>query len=274
MSNCVASNCGLLYPIGILVNLMLSGLMGLVGQGVRAAVGLKSAATLAAGSPTQQSQFNAAYFFLSLMVGLIAGILAGLALMATADNLATFHPDLKTLLGIAAAGYAGTDFIENAFTHLIPGIGTTTNVPPTVTTPPAAPPVPTAPTPPAAPSAPTAPTPPAAPPVPTAPTPPAAPPAPAAGDVPPPNPPPATVPVRLALSGVDPSTVALKVDGRSVDVNANGYAELILETGIAHTVTASGTKADAAVSGQMMISVSPDDVDKAYELTLSSGSQG
>jgi hypothetical protein len=76
------------------------------------------------------------------------------------------------------------------------------------------------------------------------------------------------------VSGVDPSTVTLKVDGRSVDVDANGYTELILEAGIAHTITASGTEAGAAVSGEIMISVSPDDLDKAYELTLSSGSQG
>src|ERR1700758_4971538 len=109
--------------VGILENILLFGLMGLVGQGIRAAVGLKSAATLAAGTPTQQSQFNAAYFFLSLMIGFIAGILAGLGLMAASKDLTTFHPDLTTLLGIAAAGYAGTDFIENAFTHLIPGMG-------------------------------------------------------------------------------------------------------------------------------------------------------
>ena len=57
----------------VLVALLLSGLMGLLGQGVRAAVGLKSAATLSAGAPTQQSQFNAAYFGLSLMIGFIAG---------------------------------------------------------------------------------------------------------------------------------------------------------------------------------------------------------
>ena len=64
----------------VLVALLLSGLMGLLGQGIRAAVGLKSAATLAAGAPAQQSQFNAAYFGLSLMIGFIAGILAGIGI--------------------------------------------------------------------------------------------------------------------------------------------------------------------------------------------------
>jgi predicted chitinase len=107
--------------------LLLFGLMGLLGQGIRAAVGLKSAATLSAGAPTQQSEFNAAYFGLSLMIGFIAGVLAGIGLMAASTDLKTMMGtlDLKTLLGVAAAGYAGADFIENAFTRLIPGMGTT-----------------------------------------------------------------------------------------------------------------------------------------------------
>lgn len=245
MNNCTASSCGVLYAVGMLVNLLLFGLMGLLGQGVRAAVGLKSAATLTAGIPTQQSQFNAAYFFLSLMIGFIAGILAGLGLMAASKDLTTFHPELSTLLGIAAAGYAGADFIENTFTHLIPGIGNTAGG--------------------------------------------AAPgggggasgggAAPGGGaasgtPVPPRNPPPATVPVRLAVTGADPRTLMLEVDGRSTGVDANGFAELILESGITHTVAAKGTTVTAtgtgtAVSGQITILVTPDDLDKAYELTLS-----
>jgi hypothetical protein len=86
-----------------LVALLLSGLMGLLGQGIRAAVGLKSAATLAAGVPSQQSQFNAAYFGLSLMIGFIAGVLAGIGLFETGTSL-TNNLQLTTLLGIAAAG--------------------------------------------------------------------------------------------------------------------------------------------------------------------------
>jgi esterase/lipase superfamily enzyme/predicted chitinase len=125
----------------LLVNLLIFGLMGLVGQGIRATVGLKSAATLAAGLPTRQSQFHTAYFFVSLMIGFIVGILAGLGLMAAANRLTNFYPDFSTLLGIAAAGYAGTDFIENAFTRILPGIGAAPR-----TTPPAAEPAPVPPT--------------------------------------------------------------------------------------------------------------------------------
>ena len=108
----------------VLVGLLLSGLMGLLGQGIRAVVGLKSAATLSAGVPTQQSEFNVAYFGLSLMIGFIAGVLAGIGIGV--DQVAKVTPDnLKLLLGIAAAGYAGADFIENAFTRLIPGLAVT-----------------------------------------------------------------------------------------------------------------------------------------------------
>jgi hypothetical protein len=70
----------------VLLALLLSGLMGLLGQGIRAAVGLKSAATLSASTPTQQSQFNTAYFGLSLMIGFIAGVLAGVGLLDQVMN--------------------------------------------------------------------------------------------------------------------------------------------------------------------------------------------
>jgi hypothetical protein len=103
----------------ILSTLILCGLMGLVGQGIRAAVGLKSAATLQAQDPTQQSEFDAAYFWLSLGIGFIAGVMAGFIIGL--DQVAGITvKDPKLLFALMAAGYAGTDFIENAFTNLIP----------------------------------------------------------------------------------------------------------------------------------------------------------
>jgi len=96
--------------------------MGLVGQGIRAAVGLKSTATLQAQGASQQTVFDTAYFTLSLMIGFIAGVLGGLAI--NAGNMAGIDlSDPKLLLGLMASGYAGTDFIENAFTNLMPQIG-------------------------------------------------------------------------------------------------------------------------------------------------------
>ena len=132
----------------ILATLLLCGLMGVVGQGIRATLGLKNAPAVVGpdGLPTQQSQFNAAYFVISLMIGFIAGVLAGIAIGL--DQLMQLDPsNMKLLLGIAAAGYAGADFIENSFARLVPGIGAALPGAPA----PIAPTAPTAPMPPTAP---------------------------------------------------------------------------------------------------------------------------
>jgi predicted chitinase len=62
-------------------------------------------------SPNQQSEFNAAYLAFSLMLGAVAGILAGLAIGPQSFN----ANDVKVLVGVAVAGYAGADFIENTY---------------------------------------------------------------------------------------------------------------------------------------------------------------
>ena len=108
----------------ILATLILCGFMGLLGQGIRAAVGLKNAASSTGpdGNPNQQSEFNAAYFLISLMIGFIAGVIAGLVIGL--DTMMHVDPlNTKVLLGIAASGYAGADFIENTFSQLLPGVG-------------------------------------------------------------------------------------------------------------------------------------------------------
>ena len=108
----------------VLGTVVLCGLMGLVGQGIRAAVGLKSSATLQAQSGNQQSEFDAAYFSLSLMIGFIAGVLG--AFTINGGNIGGIDlTNVKTLLALMAFGYAGTDFIENAFTNLLPSAGFT-----------------------------------------------------------------------------------------------------------------------------------------------------
>jgi hypothetical protein len=105
----------------ILVTLLLCGLMGLIGQGVRAVVGLKKSAEKEATLPTAESTFNASYLFVSLMIGFIAGIIGGIGIGLS--NLTNIDPtNVKVLLGIAAVGYSGTDFIESAFKNVIPGL--------------------------------------------------------------------------------------------------------------------------------------------------------
>jgi predicted chitinase len=103
----------------VLSILLLCGLMGLIGQGARAAVGLKTMTASATSAPSQQTEFNAAYLLISLMIGFIAGVLAGLAVGLSHFKQINLD-DAKVLIGIAVAGYAGTDFIENTLSIIIP----------------------------------------------------------------------------------------------------------------------------------------------------------
>ncbi len=104
----------------VLLALLLCGLLGVLGQGVRAVVGLKNAGSLNSTTPGEQAVFSLAYLALSLLIGFVAGALAGIAL--NLETIITIDPsDWKTLLGIAASGYVGADFIENTMSVVIPG---------------------------------------------------------------------------------------------------------------------------------------------------------
>jgi predicted chitinase len=104
----------------VLLALLLCGLLGVLGQGVRAIVGLKNAGALNSTTPSEQAEFNLAYLALSLMIGFIAGVIAGIAL--NLENIITVDPsNWKLMLGIAGSGYVGADFIENTMSVVIPG---------------------------------------------------------------------------------------------------------------------------------------------------------
>ncbi len=90
--------------------LLLGGLLGLFGQGVRAAVGLRLLKDYAnAPSPGQNDVFNAARLAVSLVVGFLAGVAAALTYILKGGTGETVS-DL--LLPFAGAGYVGTDIIE------------------------------------------------------------------------------------------------------------------------------------------------------------------
>ncbi|KRE17908.1 hypothetical protein ASE63_01570 [Bosea sp. Root381] len=96
----------------LLGTLVLAGLMGLVGQGARTIVGLKKLHDANATQPPgTQDGFVASRMFVSLMIGFIAGVLAALV-FGIRDLLGPAGFSLETLLGLAAAGYAGADFVE------------------------------------------------------------------------------------------------------------------------------------------------------------------
>ena len=101
--------------------LMLGGLMGLFGQGIRSVVGLKTMVDQAnAAGADQQDMFRAARFLVSLLIGFLAGIAA--TIVVGIQKLIDLKPDdIQLLLGIAAAGYAGADFIEGFMSQYLPG---------------------------------------------------------------------------------------------------------------------------------------------------------
>jgi predicted chitinase len=104
----------------VILALLLCGILGVLGQGVRAIVGLKNAGSLNSTTPGEQAVFSLAYLALSLMIGFIAGVLAGIAL--NLETIITVDPsNWKLLVGIAGSGYVGADFIENAMSVVIPG---------------------------------------------------------------------------------------------------------------------------------------------------------
>ncbi|HWA44020.1 MAG TPA: hypothetical protein VHA10_12475 [Hypericibacter adhaerens] len=113
------TTAGALSSGQVLSALLLCGLMGLLGQGVRATIGLKNAKALGTGTPNAQATFSAAYFLLSLMIGFIAGILAGIAI-GLGKFTGVDPTNLDLLLGVAASGYVGADFIENSLSIVIP----------------------------------------------------------------------------------------------------------------------------------------------------------
>jgi hypothetical protein len=96
--------------------LLLSGMMGITGQLIRAIGGAKKVNDQAASLNTSFADlFEWSTFLTSAAIGFAAGIIAGLV----------NRPDTITpqyLLGILAAGYAGTDFIEAFLKKSLPDI--------------------------------------------------------------------------------------------------------------------------------------------------------
>lgn len=129
-----------MQPTVLLSALLLAGLMGMVGQGARTVVGLKKLHDFnATQAPDQATTFLASRLVISLIIGFIAGVLAALAVGL--DKLAgPAGAAVEVLLGLAAAGYAGADFIEG-FMSKAPTItggagaaGTARTEPPSTTT--------------------------------------------------------------------------------------------------------------------------------------------
>lgn len=107
-------------PEQLIIAILLAGIMGAVGQGARAVVGLKKASDQASGANGSLSDvFRASRLLVSLLIGFIAGVFALLALGP--EKLLGTEAKTQTLLGLIAAGYAGTDFVEGFMNKYLPG---------------------------------------------------------------------------------------------------------------------------------------------------------
>jgi hypothetical protein len=90
--------------------------MGLVGQASRMIVGLSTLAIYKViAPPTNQDLFNLARLLFSLIVGFVAGFLAGLVQWQAGGIDSILVDNFSAMLKFAIAGYIGTDVIE-AFT--------------------------------------------------------------------------------------------------------------------------------------------------------------
>jgi putative chitinase len=106
-----------------ILTLLLAGLMGIVGQGVRAVVGLKKLHDEnLAKDPSETDSFIASRLLISLFIGFVAGVVGAFGVGLAAFREPTGF-SIELLIGLAAAGYAGADIIE-AFMARTPAIKT------------------------------------------------------------------------------------------------------------------------------------------------------
>jgi hypothetical protein len=109
----------------MLVLILLGGLLGAFGQGLRVVVGLKKVYDQAHSDKVDfASMFDASKLVVSLFIGFLAGAIAILFM----DRPVAMDTKLYTML--LGAGYAGADFIEGFVQKSMPGAGGATGAAP------------------------------------------------------------------------------------------------------------------------------------------------
>jgi hypothetical protein len=99
--------------------LLLGGLMGILGQGARAVVGLKGMADNAKALDLSPNDlFEAARLIVSILIGFLVGLAAALIYIKTTTPLV--EPNFQALIGFAASGYVGVDFLEGFISQYLP----------------------------------------------------------------------------------------------------------------------------------------------------------
>ncbi len=92
------------------LTLILGGILGMIGQGIRVVAGLKKVNDQASAEGKSFGVlFQSSTLALSLLIGFIAGTLA---IIGVTGGEVTVNPSKELIVTIIGAGYAGTDFIE------------------------------------------------------------------------------------------------------------------------------------------------------------------
>jgi putative chitinase len=112
----------------LLLQLLIGGLLGLVGQTLRFIIGYKKLHDLASKEKVSPGElFQTSSMLTSLLIGFAAGVLA-------ITSISTWKSDFfstntrETLMTLVAAGYAGTDFIEGLIKKHIPNPNLPSNI--------------------------------------------------------------------------------------------------------------------------------------------------
>lgn len=105
----------------LIENLLLGGILGFLGQGIRAVAGLKKLS--GDGGQGTSSDFDTRRMLVSLLLGFIAGALGIISFM---DEAGEIELDQKMVLTLIGVGYSGVDFIESFLTKYVDEITTTT----------------------------------------------------------------------------------------------------------------------------------------------------
>jgi hypothetical protein len=103
-------------PEQLLTLIVVGIVLGATGQGVRAIVGWKQLHDKAAATGVSiEDLFQIKTLLMSFGIGAVAGVCATLGLVASKTQW-----DMRSVLGIMAAGYAGADFIEGFASQYLP----------------------------------------------------------------------------------------------------------------------------------------------------------
>lgn len=95
-------------------SLLLGGVLGFLGQGIRLLAGLKKLTASADGG--QPTAFDTRRMLVSLLLGFIAG---ALGILTFIDKTGDVPLDQKLILTLIGIGYSGVDFIEALLTKYV-----------------------------------------------------------------------------------------------------------------------------------------------------------